>query len=59
MTVLRCPDSDTAERVMAALRGRAERVNDTLVAVNTMTLTATERSKLKGHGIIVQGEFQV
>jgi hypothetical protein len=55
MTVLRCPDRDTADRVLSALRRQAERVNDTLVAVDQKKLTSAERSKLLAHGIIVEG----
>src|SRR5262249_34243424 len=32
LTVLRCPDRDTADRVMGALKRQAERLNETLVA---------------------------
>lgn len=56
LTVLRCPDRDTAERVMAALRRQAERVNDTLVAIDQKKLTAAERNKLRSHGIIIQAD---
>ena len=55
LTVLRCPDRDTADRVMGALKRQAERVNETLVAIDQKKLTTTERNKLRGHGIIVQG----
>ena len=55
MTVLRCPDRDTADRVLSALRKQAERVNDTLIAVDQNKLTSTERAKLLAHGIIVEG----
>jgi hypothetical protein len=58
MTVLRCPDRDTADRVMAALRRQVERVNDTLVAVDQKKLTAAERNKLRSHGIIIQGDTE-
>ena len=58
LTVLRCPDRDTADRVMAALKRQAERVNDTLVAIDQAKLTAAERTKLRAHGIIVQGDTQ-
>lgn len=54
LTVLRCPDRDTADRVMGALKRQAERLNDTLVAIDLKRLTATERTKLRSHGIIVQ-----
>jgi hypothetical protein len=56
LTVLRCPDRDTADRVMGAMKRQAERVNDTLVALDRKKLTAAERQKLLGHGIIVEGE---
>jgi hypothetical protein len=56
LAVLRCPDRDTADRVMGALKRQAERVNDTLVAIDQKTLTAAERSKLRSHGIIVRGD---
>ena len=55
LIVLRCPDRDTADRVMGALKRQAERVNETLVAIDQKKLTTTERNKLRGHGIIVQG----
>ena len=56
LTVLRCPDRDTADRVMGAMKRQAERVNDTLIALDQKKLTAAERGKLLGHGIIVEGE---
>jgi hypothetical protein len=56
LTVLRCPDRDTADRVMGAMKRQAERVNDTLVALDRKKLTAAERQKLLGHGILVQAE---
>jgi hypothetical protein len=54
LAVLRCPDRDTADRVMGALKRQAERLNDTLVAVDRK-LTAAERGKLRAQGIIVEG----
>ena len=58
LTVLRCPDRDTADRVVSALKRQAERVNDTLVAIDQKKLTSTERNKLRDHGIIVEGESE-
>ncbi|MBV8430427.1 MAG: helicase-associated domain-containing protein, partial [Solirubrobacterales bacterium] len=55
LTVLRCPDRDTADRVMGALKRQAERINNTLVAIDQKRLTAAERTKLRSHGIIVEG----
>jgi hypothetical protein len=53
LTVLRCPDRNTADRVVSALKNQAERVNETLVAIDTKSLTTTERNKLRSQGIIV------
>jgi Helicase conserved C-terminal domain len=58
LTVVRCPDQDTADRVVAALKRQAQRVNDTLVAIDQKKLTSTERNKLRDHGIIVEGESE-
>jgi hypothetical protein len=41
---------------MGAMKRQAERVNDTLVALDRKKLTAAERQKLLGHGIIVEAE---
>ena len=54
LAVLRCPDRETADRVMGALKRQGERINDTLVAIDQKKLTATERNKLRSHGILVQ-----
>jgi tRNA(Met) C34 N-acetyltransferase TmcA len=58
LTVVRCPDQDTADRVVAALKRQAQRVNDTLVAIDQKKLTSTERNKLRDHGIILEGESE-
>lgn len=55
LAVLRCPDRDTADRVMGALKQHAERLNDTLIAID-QKLTAAERNKLRAHGIIAEGD---
>jgi hypothetical protein len=54
LRVVRCPDSETADRVMGALGRQAERVNDTLVAIDHKNLTPGDRNKLKAQGIIVE-----
>jgi hypothetical protein len=53
LTVLRCPDGETADRIIGALRNQAERLNETLVAVTTHKLTTLERQKLQSQGVIV------
>ena len=58
MTVLRCPDAETADRLVGALKKRAERVNETIVAVDGGKLTSAERAKLKDQGLIVQGHAE-
>lgn len=53
LTVLRCPDRETADRVISALRKQAERLNDTLVALDAKKLTPTDRTRLIAQGIVV------
>jgi hypothetical protein len=55
MAVLRCPDAETADRVMAALKKGAERVTETIVGLDGSKLATAERAKLKDQGVIVQG----
>ncbi len=54
LTVLRCPDRETADRVVSALRKQAERLNDTLVALDAKTLTPADRTRLVAQGIVVE-----
>ena len=54
LTVLRCPDRETADRVMGALPKQAERIHETMVAIAPSKLTTVERQKLLGQGIIVR-----
>ena len=56
LIALRCPDSDTADRVMAAMKRQAERVNSTVVALDLKKLTIVERNKLQENGILVDAE---
>jgi hypothetical protein len=58
LTVLRCPDRETADRVLGALKRQGERVNDTLVAIDIKKLTSTEKTKLRDQGIIVEGSTE-
>jgi hypothetical protein len=53
LTVLRCPDGETADRIIGALRNQAERINETLVGVMSHKLTTLERQKLRALGVIV------
>jgi len=55
LTVLRCPDRDTADRVVAALKRSSERLNETVIALGTTRLTPAERKKLKDQGVLVEG----
>ncbi|MDR3632358.1 MAG: helicase-associated domain-containing protein [Isosphaeraceae bacterium] len=56
LTVVRCGDRATADRVVSALGKRAERLNDTIVALAVDRLTAAERAKLQSQGILVRGD---
>jgi hypothetical protein len=53
LMVLRCPDSDTADRVVATMKRQALRVNSILVAFDQKKLTTADRNKLRDHGILV------
>lgn len=57
LTIVRCGDQATADRVLSALGKRAERLNDTVVALAEDRLTPAERAKLQNQGIIVQNAF--
>jgi Helicase conserved C-terminal domain len=59
MTVIRCDAQDSADRVMTVLRHQAERISETIVAIDHAKLTASERDKLLGQGIIVQTDADV
>jgi hypothetical protein len=56
ITVIRCPDKQTVARVVSALGKKAERLGDTLVALNIPKLTSVERQKLQEQGILVTKE---
>jgi hypothetical protein len=53
MTVFRCPDAATADRVLAALGRDAQRLGETLVGLAGERVTAAVRNKLHKQGIIV------
>src|SRR5262245_4141846 len=53
LTVLRCPDAATADRVITVLGRRAERLAETLVAMPQGTLGLNERNRLQAHGILL------
>ena len=59
VTILRCGDPDTADRVLAALRHQSERLSETIVAIKTAKLTAKERDKLLEQGTILQTDSDV
>jgi len=54
LTVLRCSDAATADRVTAALGRQVERLSETLVAVPQGTLGLGERNRLQEHGILLR-----
>jgi hypothetical protein len=55
LTVLRCPDRETADRVMGALHKQAERIHETIVAIPPGRLAPADHQKLLGLGVIVTG----
>jgi hypothetical protein len=54
VSLFRCPDAATADRVQAALGRRGERLNDTTIALEEARVPGAEVKKLLAQGIIVQ-----
>jgi hypothetical protein len=59
LKVIRCPDRETADRILGVLKSRAERVNDTMVAVEPTALTPAERNRLRDQGVILESGSDV
>ncbi len=53
LTVVRCPDREAADRVLSVLGRRAERIAETLVAIEMKKLPPADRAKLQASGIII------
>ena len=53
MIVIRCPDDETADRVMTALRKKAERLGATTVGTKQHSLNAADRKALKKLGVVI------
>ncbi len=56
VTIVRCPDSETADRVVAAMKRQAERVTETIVVIDQLKLTTADRNKLRDQGILIEGK---
>ncbi len=56
LAAVRCPDADTADRVMAVLRKNAERVGATMVVLDTGKLGSEALAKLRDQGVLVAGQ---
>ncbi len=54
--LLHCPDSETADRIMAAMKRQAERLTETIVAVDQLKLTTADRNKLRDQGVLIEGK---
>jgi Helicase conserved C-terminal domain len=52
MVVIQCPDDETADRVMTALRTRGERLGATTIGMNQMSLNTADRKALKRLGVV-------
>lgn len=53
ITVVRCPDEETAARVVSALGKKAERLGNNMVAIPLAKLSTAERQKLQERGILI------
>jgi len=54
--IVRCPDSETADRVVAVMKRQAERLTETIVAIDQLRLTTADRNKLRDQGILIEGK---
>lgn len=54
--LIRCPDRETADRVIGVLKKKGERLNETTVALEVARLTPAERIKLREQGIVVESK---
>lgn len=55
-TIIRCPDAETADRVVAVLRKEVERLSESVVLLRRRSLSAAERSKLREQGVLIDAE---
>ena len=53
LTVIRCPDRETADRVVGVLKRQVERLNDTTLALDADRLLPADRKKLRDNGILI------
>jgi hypothetical protein len=53
VSVIRCPDSATASRVLSVLGKKAERLGETMVALHVPKLGSAERQKLQDQGVLI------
>ena len=52
--IVRCPDSETADRIVAVMKRQAERVTETIVAIDQLRLTTADRNKLRDQGVLIE-----
>ena len=52
--IVRCPDSETADRIVAVMKRQAERLTETIVAINQLRLTTADRNKLRDQGVLIE-----
>ena len=52
--IVRCQDSETADRIVAVMKRQAERVTETIVAIDQLRLTTADRNKLRDQGVLIE-----
>ena len=52
--IVRCPDSETADRIVAVMKRQAERVTETIIAIDQLRLTTADRNKLRDQGVLIE-----
>ena len=52
--IVRCPDSETADRIVAVMKRQAERLTETILAISQLRLTTADRNKLRDQGVLIE-----
>jgi len=56
LMIVRCPDSEAADRIVAVMKRQAERLTETIVAIDQLRLATADRNKLRDQGILIEGK---
>ena len=52
--IVRCADSETADRIVAVMKRQAERLTETIVTIDQHRLTSADRNNLREQGVLIE-----